>query len=553
MRQQQTIAKKQPGPVIVTLGVKHSRGNDIHSVPRDAIEGSGVVLIALPEKIADGVLRLKALGADRIVPISSVSSSLDEDIEHALRTIRVANGAPRSPSQTLVQAGRACVAKFPIETLGEAGPLVEQLARLSGAPIEFAAGSLLACISGLAAGRFQVKVREGFSIEPILWIALVGDASTNKSPAMDTFLKPIRELEAQALRDYKSEVSFAKARGEKTDTIPAPRRTLINNSSIEALQHAAAREGRGFLCSFDELSEWFNSIKGRNSRSSQGDRGSYLAAYNGYPLTIDRRSLPEPLFVSCWGLALLGGIPPSVLAALSTAAELENGDGLDVRMSYLFPSLPPIQLRPDFGDGTAEERLAQITKVIFDWRVQAAQNQTIVFDDAARDKFETWRFDLLNKARKRSSEIDSWVGKLPGLVGRLAGILAILDGALKNEIPSQINADQLSRAAKLADVLTAHRRKVELERGRPTIERLASEFAGFILNHQIHDIDTFEIRRGGVIPGIRTDRVLRQVLLELQTAGWISAKTYISPRADDLLPATVKIRTEVFDLGRSEQ
>jgi hypothetical protein len=249
---------------------------------------------------------------------------------------------------------------------------------------------------------------------------------------------------------------------------------------------------------------------------------------------------------------VVGGIPPSVLAALSGSAEIENGDGLDVRLLYLFPSLPPVQLRPEANDGVAEQTLEKMMRTVMGWRNQAAGNQLIRFDDEARDKFENWRFDLLNKARKGSNEVDSWVGKLAGLVGRLAGVLAIIDGALVNKAPTTINVDQLRRAAKLADVLSAHRRKIELERGRPTIERLTSEFAGFILNHQVSNIDTFEARRG-IVPGIRSEKVLRQVLCELQAAGWISNKTYVSPRNDDLLPESIVIRPEVFDLAGANQ
>jgi hypothetical protein len=62
-------------------------------------------------------------------------------------------------------------------------------------------------------------------------------------------------------------------------------------------------------------------------------------------------------------------------------------------------------------------------------------------------------------------------------------------------------------------------------------------------------LDTFEVRKG-LVPGIRSEKVLKQILLEMQSAGWLAPSTFISPRSDDPLPPEVKIRDEVFELAR---
>jgi hypothetical protein len=539
----------RPAPIIVSAGGKTPpSANPIESVPRDSVEGAGVVLVAPIDLVADCVMRLKSLGADRIMPVNPDSIDLDGDIDQALRTLKAAGGA-RAPSASLMRAARACTVKFPKDTFAKLHPCVEKMARLAGAPTEFLAGSLLATASGVSAGRFTIRVRPGFDVPPIAWIALVGDASASKSPAMDAVVKVVRRIEADYRRAYRAELDAAKAEGRKERDVPPPRRSIVTNGSIEAIAHLAAGQWRGLASTYDELSDWFNGLK-RYSRSAQGDRGQWLKAHNGYPEDIDRRSMDAPLHVPCWGLSLLGGIPPSVLSALTSAAELESGDGLDVRIWYLFPQLPPVQMRPDASDEGADKQLEAVFRRLFEWRVQACDATVIEFSPEAREKFEQWRFDLLTKARKTSSEVDSWEGKLPGAVARLAGILSILDAAAAGGPPPTIvSIDQLRRAARLADVFSAHRRKVELDRGAPTIERLAAEMGAFIINHKIDKLDTFEARR--LVSGVRTEKTLRQVLVELQSAGWLT--TYISPRADDVLPPEVVIHPDVFKMAETLQ
>lgn len=528
----------------------HPRANPIKSVPREAVAGAGVVLIAKPEDLADAILRLKQFGAEKIVPVNPASTDMDGDLEQALATLRVGSGGAKPPSTSLIRAARACAVPFPGDAFGALQPGVERLARLAGAPTEFVGGALLAAVSGIVGGRYFARVREGFDVPIINWIALVGDASSGKSPGMESVLRILRRVEGDYIRQHQAELERAEGEGKDcAKKTPPARRVIVSNASIEALHHVSAAQGRTMLCFYDELSEWFNLVL-KYSRSATGDRGGWLSAHNALPLTVDRRGLgAQPLHIKCWGLSILGAIPPSVLGAVAATGELTCGDGLDVRLSYVYPSLPPVQLRPAPEDFGCEGQFEAVFRVLMGWRTQAADPVAIEFAPDARKKFETWRYELLTKARGASTEVDSWTGKLPGLVCRLAGALCCLDAAAVGSAPKEITLLQLRRAAQLADVLSAHRRRVELERGAPSVERLAAELGGFILAHGLRQIDTFEARRG-FVPGIRSERALRQVLLELQAASWLDPRSYISPRADDPLPAEVSIRAEVFDLAR---
>jgi hypothetical protein len=330
--------------------------------------------------------------------------------------------------------------------------------------------------------------------------------------------------------------------------VPPARRLVASNASIEALQALASSERRGLLGAYDELSDWFNALRRYSRGSSTGDRGAWLAAHNGFPLTIDRKALKgESLHIPCWGVALAGGIPGSVLSSLSDSAELESGDGLDLRLWYFAPPPAPLALRPLQSDAAQTAAWHRIIERLFEMRTQAVPVATIEFTPEARAKFESWRYDLINGARQSGQEASGWTGKLPGAVARICGVLAAIDAAHSGQAPRQITPDILARAAGLAEVISAHRSKIQMMRGAPSIERLSAELAGYVIRFKMQAIDTFEIRRGGVVPGIRSEATLRQVLVELDSAGWINEP--ISPRRDESLPRSVTIRPEVFELA----
>jgi hypothetical protein len=512
-------------------------------------EGIVAVLICEESQVEFNMARLRKIGAARVIPVNVNSPSLGDDIERAVAAATVSSDG-RMPSASLLRAARACAVPFDPDLLGPAGPIADSLARLCGAPVEFIAGGMLACVSGLASGRFVVRVRAGYEVAPILWFANVGDASSGKSPALDIILRPIRRFEAEAQRQRTTAVKRAIDDGEKPRAaqklVPAAARALVSNASIEALQHICAEQGRAMIGAYDELSEWFSALT-RYNRSATGDRGAWLSAHNGHSVTIDRRSLEEPLHIPHWGVALVGGIPPSVLNTLSRTAELENNDGLDARLLYFRPVLPPVAMRPDSGDAKTELALDRLMSRIMTWRIEATGTRTIEFDTDACERFEKWRFGLLNDARKSGNEVGAWIGKLPGLVARLAGCLAVIDAAMGGgSAPTSINKDQLKRAAGLADLLSAHRRRVELDRGAAPVEALAAELGAFVINHKVKMLNTFELRRG-LIPGIRSEKVLRGVLRELHAAGWLQG--WVTYRPDEPLPPNICIEPRVHSLA----
>ena len=500
----------------------------------EAKAGADAIVITTVDRYGAAIEALRAIGVGRVFPVNAQSVDLAGDIASARASAVATRASDLRPSLTLLRAANSCRAPLP-SSFGEFDPHIRAMARLKGAPDAFVAAALLSTVSGLATGRFFVRARAGFDVHPIIWTALVGDASSNKSPAMDGVLDPLRRIEGRHYAAWKSD----------EDQVGVAPRAHVNDATIEALQALLAAQGRGALAAYDELASWFAGLT-RYSKSAIGDRGHWLAAHNGAPVTVDRRYLKAPMRVPCWGVALCGGIQPSVLAELAQNASLENGDGLDTRLMYVRPVLAPVEIRPEPGDEASITAFDKLIERLFAWRIQAMPTMPMELTPDALESFEKWRVQTLQAARKSATEVDGWTGKLPGALLRVAGCLALIDAAAAGgDAPDVVRIDVLRRARTLLDMFSAHRRKVLAERGTDSVERYAAELGAFVLDNRANSLDTYALR-SGVIPGLRGDKMLRSVLLELQAARWIS--TPINPRADEPLPATVCVNPQVFEI-----
>lgn len=222
--------------------------------------------------------------------------------------------------------------------------------------------ALAVCAGALHDGhRIQPKARDtSWKEHPALWFALVADPGGKKTPALAAALRPLRDIEAEWMREdgkafddfeqaeelYKaSSRDRAKRRTKHKDADPelshetlfdgeaAPvkperpprRRLIVGDATIEALAAVLADNARGVLAVFDELTGLFGSFDAYRQNQTGKDRSAWLELFNGGPRTIDRVSRGIGQHVPNWSASVLGGIQPEKMRQLS--ARLSD-DGL---------------------------------------------------------------------------------------------------------------------------------------------------------------------------------------------------------------------------------
>lgn len=352
---------------------------------------------------------------------------------------------------------------------------IAQSSRAKNAPPDYVALALLAaCGAAIGNSRWAVPWA-GWSEPPILWVMIVGDPSAGKSPALGAVTDPIQTLEKEFAREYqdqlagwqdteeiakmilaewKSEAKEALADGVDVPAKPASadagkrpvqKRIRTGDATIEKLAELIYANWRGMLVTRDELAGWIESM---NRYAAGGDRAFWLEAFGGRSYQIDRKNMAEPLSVDHLAVGVLGGIQPAKLADLFAKSP---DDGLLARFIVVYPDPVPLE-RPTHGDDP--KRLEQALRRLLDLSPARKEDGTqaplfVHFTDDAANTLQEFRETCREWEISANGQLKSHIGKMPGLVVRLALILSYLDWVVTGTDGDigAVSKDAVNRAA----------------------------------------------------------------------------------------------------------
>lgn len=176
-------------------------------------------------------------------------------------------------------------------------------ARRKGVSPAFAAAAAVAVVAGAIGNGLTLQPRRkdtGWKVPSALWISLVDQPGSGKSPIIAAALAPLGELDAerrkiaaaQAAREQANRDAEQKAepKGRKNGTAAksvSAKRSLVDNATMEKLVSLLADNPRGLIQKPDELTQLFGAL-GAYKKSGDGDRGQLLRLYDGGSVTIDR-------------------------------------------------------------------------------------------------------------------------------------------------------------------------------------------------------------------------------------------------------------------------
>ncbi len=223
------------------------------------------------------------------------------------------------PDLSLLKTGFDDAVPFPIEVLGPFWQTsVERSARSANAPVDYTAGTLLATVGALLGNVRWPNVEGVWEHPSVLWIGLVGDPATAKSPGLRLVRRLINQIEANrsatidsegpahrlaaVLADltekaWRRDVEAARAEDKPLPEWPreaeipaAPVMPVLHvvDATTESLITTAAGSPRGLLQFSDELAGWFGGFDRYRAKGVRADRPFWLKAYDGDPYTVSR-------------------------------------------------------------------------------------------------------------------------------------------------------------------------------------------------------------------------------------------------------------------------
>lgn len=469
----------------------------------------------------------------------------------AFNGAEVINPLWAAPDLSVLTAGRRGAVPMPGALFGDLWPLVEGFAEGAGSAPDYPALSLLASAASLVGGKRKVQPYADIPQwrEPaILWVAGVGDPSSNKSSGLECVMEaPFKKLEEEyrilhtdTLQDWSGDTERAKAeRAAWQDAVkaaakdglttprmpdsavdpdkPQRRRLVVKDTTPEAMAAILSGNPAGTLHYRDELAGWLASF----DRYAPGGRQFWIEAFGGRSFVIDRKGQDAPISIPFVGVSVSGGIQPDKMADLITGSD----DGLLSRFLLAWPEPRPFKRPTRCGD---EHRLEGIYRRLD--ALQWAQGEdgsniarVLKLTPEAADAFDEWATENNADLDGAGSLYKNFCGKMKGVVLRLSLVVELLHWADKGgPEPDTIGARTVLLAA---DFVEEYAKPMALrvygDAALPQSERDAAVVAKHIIRLGQRQFNARTMRRGAGYPGPKKAQDLDAALAHLVEADLI--------------------------------
>lgn len=449
---------------------------------------------------------------------------------------------------------------FPLSVLPRSvATFVRESAVAMGCPAAFLAAGCLGTLAGATGGRYLARIKRGFEQPLVLWLGLIGESGSMKSPALGAALQPLRGMQreawaahAAAMAEYEQrQAAFESCkRGRRsavlelgTDEAPAepvPWRCLADDATLEALAPILKANPHGLLLTADELSGWLLSLNKYNAGRGS-DAARYLSMFDGLPLSVDRKS-QKPLHVGRACCSIVGGIQPGLLRSVFGATERDSG--LLARFLLVWPA--DRAARWSDGEPPAEavegwqalvQRLAAV-ECGDDAEGGGEGPHVLTLSPGAVSRFAAFHDEAAERIEAcGDGHLRSHLSKLrAGILARLAGVLHIADLA-EGGLPISgfglpaVPADTMERACTLALWFEGQARRIYSGLAETEGETERRALVAYIARQPGRSV-TIRQLRANMRHRFRTAEQAESALIDLQRAGlgrWASVQNPTGP------------------------
>lgn len=411
-------------------------------------------------------------------------------------------------------------------------PVIEEFARtradqMGVDPGGLALSALAVCSAAIPDKiKLQVKRHDPDWLESArLWVALIGNPSTRKTPIISTAVRPLRTIDGDMIRVYLEATAAYSAMDKDTRATaekPKQTRALVEDTTVESAQEVLRDNSNGVLLLRDELAGWFGSMERYGgTKGAAADRSFWLEAFNGGAHTANRigRGL---VHVPNLSVCLLGGIQPEPIRAIAN----------DMHDDGLLQRILPVVLG-SAGIGKDEPQSASTN--MYGALVQRLHHLEkprgnlmeipLRFDDGAqaiRAEMEVKHNGMVQTWEAINKKLAAHIGKYDSFFARLCVVFHCIEST-GTQPASVITEDTARRVAEFLHrylfrhALAFYGNVVGLSDRHDKV--LAT--AGYILAHKMQTVSVRDIRRGDRTMRKMDEREAAEVLSQLDAFGWL--------------------------------
>lgn len=364
---------------------------------------------------------------------------------------------------------------FPVEALPEpVKSFVVKGAAAIGCDQSYVALPLLAALASAIGNTRRIQLKRGWPEPAILWVVIVGESGTQKSPAFrlavqftrqrqDESMKAHRvELEAYEIEVQRYEKELAEWKRSKAvdgdpPTKPKPpqaQRFLVSDVTVEGLAPILSANPRGVLLARDELAGWVGSFDRYAAGKGGADESHWLSMHSGETLIVDRKTGHQrTIYVPSAAVSIAGGIQPGILDRIMGLEHRESG--LLARLLLVMPPRNPRRWTEAEVPASTEAAVAGVFKRLYELSFDGTDEdpKPRVLEITADGKV-AW-IDFYNEhggeQNRLTGDLAAAWSKLEGYAARLALVVHFIRWAADDPTLSNLDAvDAESVAAGVA-------------------------------------------------------------------------------------------------------
>lgn len=359
---------------------------------------------------------------------------------------------------------------FPVDVFPPqlAALVIEQAAALN-APVDYLAVSAIVTASTVIGRSVALEIRATWRETPAIYCAAVGLSGMAKSPSIMKMTGPLWKIATEAREQWRTcKERETKKKEEDREDVPPLKRTVVDESTVEALGPILQENPRGVGMVRDELTALVCGMNQYKGGGKGSDRQFFLSAWSGSPWSIDRKNNPDgmPILVPHPFLSIIGGLVNSKLTALSDAKDRD--DGFIERLLFTVPE--PVRVRWYHGEVNGElvEDWEQAVRRLWDVPMVAdagsCRPRFVRFQPPAMDVFIAW-YDAHSEETEgldfpaylagNWAKMRAYCGRLALIIDRLAWAYDPTEG----DMAKDVSVASVRAAIRLVDYFKGHARR----------------------------------------------------------------------------------------------
>jgi hypothetical protein len=404
-------------------------------------------------------------------------------------------------------------------------------ARRKGVSIAFPAMAGLAAIGAAIGTSLKIRVRLYDEwVEPAaLWVVLVADPGSAKSPIVKAAMAPLRRLDAEHYRLDQTRHDAWAANAKRlpkgvrpSEPEPKVRRCVVDDVTMERQIQIHAANPQGIMRAPDEFAGLLGSL-GAYKKGAETDRSQILRMFDGDSITNDRVGSGRSEASSAL-MSVLAGTQPDKLRTLTRDL---GADGVLQRCLFIQDGgqrRPPLDVPPDRVAAGAYEHTIRTLRTSGAWSGTTIELSREAYDVLMQATTEIEAMiDLPGASNEWKGHVRKWGKILPRLVLIFYAIehMEIFEGEL---IGSKVERATAEKAVHFGRFVLRHSlRFYETYFGARAEASEARKIAGFILTKpdltQITRRHVYDARTN--LRGPDNLRTLLSGMRELEHAGWL--------------------------------